>query len=77
MADNNVARYNLHDVPGHRLSWLQRVASQLGFEPAANATIIVSPTALEAASMKEATMPESAAGTITLVATSNRVAPMA
>ena len=40
-------------------------------------TIIVSPTALEIARMKEATIPERAAGTTTFVATSNLVEPRA
>ncbi len=45
--------------------------------PAASTTAIVSPIAREIARMKEATMPDSAAGVTTRVATSNFVAPSA
>ena len=50
---------------------------RFGRPPAARYTIIVSPTALETARMKDDTIPDRAAGTTTLVATSKRVAPNA
>src|SRR3972149_11632772 len=46
-----------------------------GVAPAAKATTIVSPRALEMARIKEAAIPERAAGTTTCVATSNLLAP--
>src|SRR5215204_5744491 len=46
---------------------------KVGFWPAAIATIIVSPTARDDASTTAATIPESAAGNTTLVATSLRL----
>lgn len=49
---------------------------ELGVLPAANDTIIVSPNALEIANTIDAMMPDVAAGTITLRATSNLVAPI-
>src|SRR6476619_5709549 len=49
----------------------------VGLDPAASATIMVSPTAREAARMNDATMPERAAGTMILVDTSRLVAPSA
>src|SRR3972149_12259129 len=48
-----------------------------GVAPAARVTAIVSPTALDMARMKEARMPESAAGTTIFVDTSNFVEPRA
>src|ERR671910_3280976 len=48
-----------------------------GGAPAAMVTIMVSPTAREMPSTKEATMPERAAGTTTWVAVSRLVAPKA
>ncbi len=47
----------------------------LGVLPAAIATIIVSPTALEIPRIKEAITPDVAAGSRICVATSKRVAP--
>ena len=47
----------------------------VGCWPAAIATIIVSPTAREMPSTKEATMPDSAAGTTTRVETCSCDAP--
>src|SRR3954454_18563226 len=49
--------------------------TMFGFDPAASATIIVSPTARDAARMDEATIPESAAGTMMREDTSSLVAP--
>ena len=49
----------------------------LGVAPAAMVTSIVSPIALEKDKRHEATIPEVAAGTTTLVATSLLVAPKA
>ncbi len=50
---------------------------KLGPWPAAMATTIVSPTARDMARMNAAAMPDNAAGTTTLTATSSLVAPMA
>src|SRR5690606_23485939 len=50
---------------------------RLAKPPDAIATIIVSPIALDKPSTNDATMPDSAAGTTTLSATSKRVAPSA
>ncbi len=51
------------------------VRKRFGVEPAASATIMVSPRAREIARTKDAPMPERAAGTTTRVDTSNLVAP--
>ena len=48
---------------------------RLGVEPAATATIMVSPTTRAMASRMAAMMPEMAAGKTTRKATSRRVAP--
>src|SRR5690606_18693297 len=50
---------------------------RFGVAPAASVTIIVSPMARESAKINDATIPESAAGTTTRVATSNLVEPRA
>ena len=58
---------------------MEPVRSKLktGVEPAANETIIVSPTAREAARITDAAIPEIAAGKTILIAVSNFVAPSA
>ena len=48
---------------------------RIGLEPAARVTAMVSPRARERARMKEATMPESAAGTTIFIVVSALVAP--
>ncbi len=54
---------------------LVKLNEAVGELPCLNDTIIVSPIALEIARTIEATIPDVAAGSTTLVATSNLVAP--
>lgn len=54
---------------------LVKLNDEVGELPAAKDTIIVSPMALDIAKTIEATIPDVAAGSTTLVATSNLVAP--
>ena len=65
-----ISRHGLHrlpDIPGLRF----------GKFPAATATIMVSPMARDIPRMKDAVIPESAAGTTTFVTVSYFVAPRA
>ena len=73
-----IAQRDLHDVGGDRGRRLESGSSvRLGCWPAAIATTIVSPTAREMPSTKAAATPEIAAGSTTLIAVSNLVAPSA
>ena len=59
--------------------WIEPVKSpsNLGVDPAASDTIMVSPIALDTAKTIDATIPESAAGMVIFHATSNFVDPIA